>query len=85
MQAAEIGKRASMNDTAFSGTEQFFKNANGIRAGDGVHGIKAHGETVGKKLFDGRKIKNFLHHIHIVKDGVDNFNFHTADILSSEP
>ena len=85
MQAAEIGKRASMNDTAFSGTEQFFKNANGIRASDGVHGIKAHGETVGKKLFDGRQIKNFLHHIHIVNDGVDNFNFHTADILSSEP
>ena len=51
MQAAEVRQRFGIDDGAFGRAENIFKNADGIGAGYGVHGVELHGEAAFEKFF----------------------------------
>ena len=64
-------------------TQHAFKNLLRIGAGDGVHGVKAHGEPACEHFFYRFKIKQLLHQGGIIRNRINNFNFHALKIANA--
>jgi len=77
---AEVGLGVAVQYRARLRPEHTLENLLRVGAGDGVHGVEAHGEQPGvEELADALEVEQLLHQHRVVGDRVDDLHGHPAD------
>ena len=78
--AAEVGQGRAVDHRARRRTQLALEDRVGVGAGDGVHGVEAHGEAGGEHGADGGEVEQGRHQRLVVGDRVQDLDRHPADL-----
>ena len=79
MAAAEVFQRHAVDDAALGRAQHAFQDGRRIRAGDGVHAVKAEAQAAREQGADGVEVEQLLHQFRVIKHRIDHFDRHLLD------
>ena len=83
MAAAEVFQRYAIDDAALRRAQHAFQDGPRIRAGDGVHAVKADAQAAREQGADGVEVEQLLHQFRVVENRIDHFDRHLLDARQS--
>ena len=83
MAAAEVFQRHAIDDAALRRAQHAFQDGRRIRAGNGVHAVKADAQAAREQGADGVEVEQLLHQFRVVENRIDHFDRHLLDARQS--
>ena len=84
MMPAKILQRGAILHRARRKAEALFQNLMCVRPGDGVHGVKAHGQAARHRRADGVEIEQAFHQRGIIGHRIDHLHAQPADLRGAD-